>query len=195
MAEMEAIQLAQSVGSLLHTEHIVSWGEEAGANDNRLVEQSLTQLVEVTDSIYYAYVIKQQNGNITVIADSSSADFGTSLPTEHSYEKTEKINRLPFDTGQSLVAESISDSYGDWVRVLVPIYDSNKNSVVAALGLSYSEHEWSANLWKKMIPDIIVVTCLTALAFTLNNLLRENLKYNEAKQSRQESERSKSVFF
>jgi diguanylate cyclase (GGDEF)-like protein/PAS domain S-box-containing protein len=46
-----------------------------------------------------------------------------------------------------------------------------------------------------MIPDFIVVACLQALMFTILNLLHESTKYKEAERSRQESERSKSVFF
>lgn len=195
MAKSEAVQLAQSVGSLLHVEHIVALGEQAEIQDGRLVEQALTQLVEVTDSIYYAYVLKRQSGNITIVVDSSAADSITSHPTKHSCEETAEINRLPFDTGQSFIIEPISTPDGGWIRALVPILDSDQKNIIAVLGLSYSAAEWYAKLWEKMIPDILVVACLVVLALTLFDLLRKNSKFKEAEGSRQESERSKSVFF
>lgn len=195
MAISEATQLAQSVGSLLHVEHIAELGEQDEVPDGRLVERSLTHLVEVTDSIYYAYVLKQQNGNIKVIVDSATAESSTSRLTRSSCEETVEINRLPFTTGQSVITEPISTPCGDWIRALVPIFDLHTNDIVAVLGLSYSAAEWHANLWQKMIPDMIVVACLAALILTLFNLLHQNSKYREAEESRQESERSKSVFF
>ncbi len=195
MAKSEALGLAHSVGSLLHVEHIEALASGGRVPDGCLVEQSLTKLVEVTDSIYYAYVLSRQGGDISIIADSSTADSGTFHPAKSSYDDTSDINRLSFDTGQSFITDPVSVSRGDWVRALVPIYGLDGESVVAVLGLSYSASEWQGKLWKKMIPDIMVIACLAALIFMLFNLLRKNARFKEAEASRQESERSKSVFF
>lgn len=198
MAESEALQMAQSVESLLHTEHIATLtfaGSTQAISDTSLVEQSLVQLVEATDSIYYAYILKQQSENIVVIADSSAADSGTFSPMKRSCEETVEINRLPFETGGRMITKPISAPCGDWIRALVPILDTENKDVIAVLGLSYSASEWQTNLWKKMIPDIAVVTCLAVLILMLFNLFRKNLEFKEAEKSRQESERSKSVFF
>ena len=46
-----------------------------------------------------------------------------------------------------------------------------------------------------MIPHIIIAAFMVILAFMIINLFRKNSKYKEAEESRQESERSKSVFF
>ena len=195
MAKSEATQLGQSVGSLLHVEHIVELSEQAAASEYHLVERSLTQLVEVTDSIYYAYILEENNGDISIVVDSSAADSITSRPIRSSCEETVESNRLPFDTGESLITEPISTPCGDWIRVLVPIMDSEYKNPVAVLGLTYSEAEWHGKLWEKMIPDIVVLVCLAALIFTINNLIHQNSKYKKAEKSRLESERSKSVFF
>ena len=194
MGELQAIQLAQSVGSLLHVEHIAQLYQQADSPESLLVEQSLVQLVEVTDPIYYAYILQRNNGSISITVDSSDADSDTSLPANRSCSETIEINSKPFDTGESVVTGPLPTPCGNWIRVLVPIFDSNEK-VVAVLGLSYSASEWHTNLLKKMIPDVLMVILLIALVITLFNLLRENLKYKQAEQSRQESERSKSVFF
>jgi diguanylate cyclase (GGDEF)-like protein/PAS domain S-box-containing protein len=194
MGELQAIQLAQSVGSLLHVEHIAQLYQQADSPESLLVEQSLVQLVEVTDPIYYAYILQRNNGSISITVDLSDADSDTSLPANRSCSETIEINSKPFDTGESVVTGPLPTPCGNWIRVLVPIFDSNEK-VVAVLGLSYSASEWHTNLLKKMIPDVLMVILLIALVITLFNLLRENLKYKQAEQSRQESERSKSVFF
>ena len=194
MGELQAIQLAQSVGSLLHVEHIAQLYQQADSPESLLVEQSLVQLVEVTDPIYYAYILQRNNGSISITVDSSDADSDTSLPANRSCSETIEINSKPFDTGESVVTGPLPTPCRNWIRVLVPIFDSNEK-VVAVLGLSYSASEWHTNLLKKMIPDVLMVILLIALVITLFNLLRENLKYKQAEQSRQESERSKSVFF
>lgn len=198
MAESEALQMAQSVESLLHAEHIETLifdDSTQAISDASLVEQSLVRLVEATDSIYYAYILKQQSENIVVIADSSAAVSDTSNPTKRSCEETAEINRLPFETGQSLVTEPISLPCGTWIRVLVPVKNPENGDIIAALGLSYSASEWQSKLWKKMVPDILIVIFLALLVFMLLNLLWNNLKLKKAEWSRLESERSKTVFF
>jgi diguanylate cyclase (GGDEF)-like protein/PAS domain S-box-containing protein len=196
MAESQAVQLAESVASLIHVEHIEELSEQADTSDARLVEESLVDLVEVTDSIYYAYILKQNDdGSITVSIDSSAADSATSRPTRRNCEETANINKILFDSGRSLVTQPIKSACGEWIRALVPIFSIDKKSVIAVFGISYSADEWNAGLWKRMIPDFIVVACLQALMFTILNLLHESTKYKEAERSRQESERSKSVFF
>jgi hypothetical protein len=177
-AESEALRLAQSIESLLHVEHIEMLAlDDPTASEGHLVEQSLVHLVEATDSIYYAYILRQQGEDIAIIADSSSADSDTSNPIARHCEETTEVNLLPFETGQSVLAESISTRCGDWMRALVPIYDLKDENVIAVLGLSYSASEWQANLWGRMIPDFVVAACLAALVFTLFNLLRQKTEH------------------
>lgn len=189
IAKSEALQLARSVESLLHVEHISTLTLEEQPqtiSDYSLIERSLVRLVENTDSIYHAFILKKERDDVVALIDSAAAypDFPTIVI---SIEETAEINRLPFDTGQSVLTEPISTSYGKWIRALVPIYDLNNEHVVAVLGLSYSADEWQANVWKKMIPEIIIVVCLMILVCILLNLRQKH-------EMLEESERSKSVF-
>jgi diguanylate cyclase (GGDEF)-like protein/PAS domain S-box-containing protein len=195
MARMEAKQLAQSVSSLLHVEHIMALGEGDAASDEELVEQSLSYLVEVTDSIYYAYLLKEKNGDIKIVVDSSTADSATSSPTSRSCEEAIGTNSEVFASGEGIVTGPITTPCGEWIRTLVPIFDMDGREVIAVLGISYSAMEWKNNLWTKMIPDFIVTISILALIYTIYRLLLQNERYKHAEESRQESERSKSVFF
>lgn len=197
MAKDEALQLAQSVEALLHPEHIVALvldGPQA-LSEAATVEQSLVRLVEENDSIYYAYILKQQGENIVVITDSSGADSPTSNPTKRSCEETAEINRWPFETGKSILTEPVSLPCGTWIRALMPVKNPENGDIIAALGLSYSASEWQSNLWERMLPDMLVVLCLALLVFILLILILNNLKLKKAEWSRLESERSKTVFF
>lgn len=197
MAKDEALQLAQSVEALLHPEHIAALASDdpQALADAASVEQSLVRLVEENDSIYYAYILKQQGENIVVITDSSGADSPTSNPTKRSCEETAEINQLPFETGQGLLTEPVSLPCGTWIRALVPVKNPANGDIIAALGLSYSASEWQSTLWERMVPDILVVISLALLVFILLSLIWNNLKLKKAERSRLESERSKAVFF
>ena len=179
MAKDEALQLAQSVEALLHPEHIAALALDdslPALAEAATVEQSLVRLVETTDWIYYAYILKQQSENIVVIADSSAAVSDTSNPTKRSCEETAEINRLPFETGQSILAEPVSLPCGVWIRALVPIFDSDNKNVIAVLGLSYSDAEWQASVWGNMVHEFIMVAGLLAIVLILFDLWYKHSK-------------------
>lgn len=123
MAKAEATQLARSVSALLHAEHIEALAKQSAPPEGCLVEESLTTLVEVTDSIYYAYILSMRGESAVVVADSSAAKTDSSRPTKRNCEETTEINLLPFETGQSLVTDPISAPCGRWIRVLIPLHN------------------------------------------------------------------------
>lgn len=144
-----------------HIEALAPDGQ-AAAPEGLLVEQALARLVETTDSVYDAYILKQQDGGIAVVADSSAADSAASRAAKRGCGETASVNRLPFETGQGLLTKPISLPCGEWIRALAPIYDSGGKRVIAVLGLNYSSAEWRANLRKQMPP-----TCWLPLVWRL----------------------------
>lgn len=191
MAESETLQLAHTIEALLHMEHLnglVSDDKTIETVDLGLVEESLAGVVKENDSIYYAYVLKKQDGDIFVIADSSNKDTADFKLMKNSFEEAVEANQIPFETGEGVVTKPMSTSNGKWIRVLVPIFDTDSKDVIATLGLTYSAAEWHAGLWNKMDFDIIIVICFLILTCTLAVLRYKNLKLKE-------SERSKSVFY
>lgn len=182
-AEAEALRLAHSVESLLHVHDVEQLSREHDDSDERrLIESSLTHLVESTDSIYYAYILKREGDGIMVMADSAAAKMGTSRPIRRICEENIDINRLPFESGKSMLAPPVAAPCGDWIRALVPIINTGGN-VVGALGLTYSADEWQAALWRRMVPDIVVVGCLLALSLLLLDLRRNHTRLEGVTQS------------
>ncbi len=175
--EAEALRLAGSIKALLHVEHIEALSpEDLDTAESLLVTQSLVHLVEATEPIYYAYILKQKDDGIVVAADSAAAQSITSKPIKRLCEETTEVNRLPFETGESILTERITTRCGSWVRALVPIYASGGGQVIAVLGLSYSAEEWQATLSRKMVPDLAVVLCLLTLAGAVFHLRHNHAK-------------------
>ncbi len=90
----ENLKLAESIGSLLHRDHI----EMLTSYDNRdiesvgyYLEESLVNIVETTDSIYYAYLLKEEGDRLKIVADSSKAQSGTSKVIRRTCEEAEEV--------------------------------------------------------------------------------------------------------
>src|SRR5690554_4621300 len=72
IAEKEALQLVNSVEAFLPESQIydlslsIKDSQETKATSMDFIEQSLSRFVETTESIYYAYILKKQDGDIFV---------------------------------------------------------------------------------------------------------------------------------
>ena len=73
IASSEAIMLAESAQSVMHTEHILelSGSEEDTAKPEYIMTKlSLSELVKTTNPIRFAYLVAQRNGKIIFLVDS-----------------------------------------------------------------------------------------------------------------------------
>lgn len=185
----ENLKLAESIGSLLHTDHI----EMLTSYDNRdiesvgyYLEESLVNIVESTDSIYYAYLLKEEGDRLKIVADSSKAESGTSKAIRRTCEEAEEVNKLAFENKKSLITDPVTTKCGSWVRSLTPLYNMEGKDIIGVLGLSYPSGEWKESLYKDIIPDIIIVIFINLLIYVIF------LIYNKSKRLG-EVEREKSV--
>ncbi len=95
LASSEAIQLAQSLESLLHPEHIeeLSGSAEDLNNPTYVMEKhSLARLIEVTNPIRFAYLLGERNGSVVFLMDSEPPDSPDySPPGQIFYEAQDSI--------------------------------------------------------------------------------------------------------
>ncbi len=181
IASSEAVTLAQSLESLLHPEHIAELS--GGAKDLEkpeyaMAKLSLNRLAESANTIHFAYVIGEQDGDIVSLLDSSSYSQGF-IPPEQVYTRTDDIYREPFIKGQSILSRPVTDNLGTWISALVPIKSPDSGEVIAVFGIDYSASEWYQRLWNQMAPDMIIVLCLNLLVVALLRTWSQHIKLKE----------------
>lgn len=181
MASSEAVQLAQSLESLLHPEHIEELsGSEADIErpEYSMAKTSLMRLVDTTNSIRFAYLMAERNGNIVILMDSESPDSVDYSPPGQVYTEAEDIDREPFLRGEPVLTKPTKDRWGTWISALVSIKDLESGETIAIFGIAYSATEWYTALWKQMIPDITVVVIFLLLYFALLYILIQHSRLN-----------------
>ncbi len=62
-----------------------------------------------------------------------------------------------------MLSELQTDRWGTWISALVPIKDPDTGKIIAILGIDYPASEWYARIWKRMIPDGIIVISILLL--------------------------------
>lgn len=187
MAKKEALQLTQSLGALLPSNHVANLVEKEG-NSNSLeyyvIEKSLNNLSETTDTIHCAYLIGKFNDSGKLMVTSSDK-----MSIKELNKDMDRVDWKHFELGKNMLTKPENNKSGKWVRTLVPIKDPDKGKVVAVFGLSYDIEEWNKNIYKKMIPDFAIVLNVLILVFAIIKIWREHsslkekseeLKFNEA---------------
>lgn len=165
-ASLEAITLAESVGSLLHAEHVAKLSGSSSdleKNEYILTSLSLANLAKASDSIHFAYLLGEENDNMIFLADSESPESPDFSPPGQLYTEAKDIDWQPFRTGKTVLTEPTTDRWGNWISAMVPIIDPINGRVIAVLGVDYSASEWQMQIWKKMFPDIVIVTSMLLL--------------------------------
>lgn len=169
-ASEEAIQLAQSLEAMLHPEHIAEFSgstADIGISEYGMAKAALTRLVDTTDKIRFAYLLREQNGRLTFLMDSESPDSPDYSPPGQVYEEADDLVREPFGTGLTVITPPVSDRWGTWISALVPVKSPAGGETVAVFGIDFSASEWYAALQEQMIPDIMITAVVLLLYFSM----------------------------
>lgn len=191
-AKDEAIILAQSLESLIHYDHIKEL--EGSINDlddpeYHLAKAGLIRLVETTNDIHFAYIIKQIDNEMIIIMDSETVDSDNYSPPGDVYYEADDTYKRVFLTKETTITKPITDRWGTWISVLVPIIDPLDNTVVAIFAIDYDAKQWNSNIWQNMTPDFFIIIILTVLLVVVISIKRqhdivvklsEKLKHDEA---------------
>lgn len=181
-ASSEAIVLAESLSTLLHPEHIAELSgtaKDLHTPEYITIKLSLRRLVEKTNPIRFAYLMAKQDDRILFLADSEAVGSPDYSPPGEIYEDASDVTRSPFYTGKTVLSAAETDRWGTWISALVPVKDPVSKRIVAVFGIDYSAAAWYANLWKRVIPDLIITLCILLLSLALLRIWFLHMKLRE----------------
>ena len=191
-ASAQAIALANSVEAVMPQRHISRLSgsvEDLDKPEYEMMKENLTLLVEVTNPIRFAYLLAERSENIVILMDSESPESSDYSPPGQVYGEANDVFREPFQTNETILTKPITDRWGTRISVLVPVNDPTTGNVIAVFGVDYSASEWYAQIWKHMVPDIIIAISMLSLSFILlyawiqhdaNKMLSKQLAFDEA---------------
>lgn len=191
-ASDEAIMLAQSLETMFHTEHIKELKgniEDLENPEYLMAKENLIRLANTANPIRFAYFLGQQDGKIVILIDSEEPYNEDYSPPGQVYEEVDEITKRVFSSGEVVLTEPTTDRWGTWISVLIPVVDTTDGSVIAVFGIDYPATQWYANIWRQMIPDVIIVLSVLMLFFGLlrswsqHNLLKtlnKKIAFDEA---------------
>lgn len=189
-ASSYAVALANSIESVMPQKHMNTLSgnaDDLNKPEYEMIKNHLIGLVETTNPIRFAYLMAERGEDIVILIDSEPPESSDYSAPGQVYEEADDVIRKSFGTGETVFTKPTTDRRG--ISVFVPVKDSATGNVIAVFGMDYSAQEWYAQLWKHMIPDIIVIICIVMLSFALlygriqydnTKTLSRKLAYDEA---------------
>lgn len=182
IAADEAIQLAESLEALLHPEHLAELSgtpDDLSRHEYAYAKEGLIKLAETTNPIRFAYLLLERNNDILILMDSERPDSVDYSPPGQLYSEADEQIRIPFRTHKTYITTAITDRWGTWISVLVPVLHPQDQSIIAVFGIDFDTTEWTARLWNRMIPDIAIGLAVLSLTLSLLYILFQNTRLQE----------------
>ena len=183
------IDYAESTKLFINTKDIKTLNVDLSDIENESYQFLKTNLVDLKQSrnnIEFAYLMKKIDNRIYFLVDSEDPDSKDySYPGQLYFEATPN-DFEPFLSKQTVVTDEISDRWGTWISVLVPIVDGNE--VVAVLGLDYDAVSFKQNILNQTLNYFYVFISIFVLIIVYYWIAKKNIELQKLSNQLKESE-------
>src|SRR5665647_2219082 len=152
------------------------------------IKSILEKLVKVNKGIRFAYIYTQKEGKIYFIADSEPVDSKDYSPPGQEYTEASNEYKKPFEDGNTLITQPVTDRWGTWVSILVPMKDNKTGKTIAVFGMDYPAETWSNEAASLTVQACAIVFVLFLLLFAFYIILNKNEKMKKSQTIIQKNE-------
>lgn len=201
----EVLQIARSIETTLPKENLKTLKAKPSDIEKpqyKLLKNTLKAIIRANPKARFAYIYTRQNGKIYFIADSEPAQSKDYSYPGQEYSEADLAYSLPFDNGKEFVTGSLTDRWGTWISVLIPIKDEVTGKTTAVFAMDFNAKSWDAVLLFKIIESGALIVLLLLACFFLfiingkNEMFKsENAKHRLTENELRESEKKYRTIF
>lgn len=163
------LKIGRSVGAMIPTEDLQTLettSEDIYKPHYVQLKNKLKAIKIANPEARFAYLYTEKNGKVFFIADSEPEESEDYSPPGQELTEAVAQDIQPFKDGKALVTTPLTDRWGTWVSVLIPIKDDSTGKIVAVFGLDFD-----AKSWNTLIFDAIFKSSLLVVLLILSTLL------------------------
>ena len=172
------LQICRSIETLLPKEdlqQLEAKPEDISSPHYLVIKTALKAIIKVNNKARFAYILKERNGKLYFYADSESEQSTDISPPGQEFTEADDEDYQPFRDGKELITSSLTDRWGTWKTVYIPIKNS-QGKVLAVFGMDFDSRLWAIALIIDVIKSsLLMLVLLLALLFSFG-LRRRNLK-------------------
>lgn len=171
------LQVAQSIEASLPKDELAFLGEKPedleGKNFLHL-KSALQKIIAVNKDARFAYLYIERNGKLYFLVDSEPENSPDYSPTGQEFTEAAPIDMQPITEGKSLITQPVTDRWGTWVSVEVPIKDANTGKIIAALGMDYNARTWKNRTLFEVSESSLLVLIILILGLVFRRSYHKN---------------------
>ena len=152
------------------------------------IKTSLLNIRKLDEKIRFSYIYVERKGEIYIVADSEPVDSKDYSPPGQKYTEASVENLKPFVSKQALITKPITDRWGTWISILVPMKSYKSDEVIAVFGMDYPAKDWNDEAIVRVTQAGIIILALILIMLAFYVVIDSNLKIRE-------SERNYHTFF
>jgi PAS domain S-box-containing protein len=115
-----------------------------------------------------------KDGSIVFLVDSEPPGSPGYSPPGDMYLEAADVYYEPFTLGKTVITHPVTDRWGTWVSVLVPVVDPVTEKIIAVFGIDFPADKWYADIYNEMIPDTLIVISVFLLLLALFHTLAQH---------------------
>ncbi len=182
--ENNAIKNAETFAAGIHKTLIHEFNGNSGDLDKteyKEIKNSLIRLVKNNDEIRRAYIFVKKEDKIHILADSEVE--GSEDYSPPGLEYTEADSRIfgIFNTGQTTILNPVTDRWGSWASVLVPMKSIDTDEIIAVFRIDYPVESWNYHAIVRTLQVSMVMFCLLIILVMLNISYYQYLQITDEK--------------
>ena len=194
------LQVAESVEASLPPDELkflIQRPEELEDNQFKKIKATLQKVLSVNKDAQFAYLYIERDGKLYFVVDSEELGSPDYSPAGQEFTEAAPIDFKPILEGKSLVTKPVTDRWGTWVSVEVPVKDPNTGKIIAAFGMDYNANTWKNKLLFEVSESSLMVIIILILGYVFrrsyyNNILlkKENTQRIKAEKNLRENEQT-----
>lgn len=188
----EAIKTAKIAASALSGEMVRKLNAIPGDTGTIAYKSIKERLIKIKSVVYnarFAYLFAKKEGKIYFMADSEPEDSKDYSPPGQEYSEVDTNFVKFFDSRKDFITPPITDRWGTWVSVLVPIIDETTGRTIAVFGMDYEADRWRSSIaFDVLRASALIVFAFLLLIFLLIKLVLKNKILNTEATEREHAE-------
>jgi signal transduction histidine kinase/CheY-like chemotaxis protein/HPt (histidine-containing phosphotransfer) domain-containing protein len=163
--------------------------EDLGTIGYASIKSRMGELLRVSDEVKFIYFYTKRDGKIFLMVDSEPPDSEDYSPPGQEYTEAADDIYKPFEDGNPLITAPVTDRWGTWVSVLIPIKDSKTGDMVAVLGVDYPANKWDKEAFSHTLETGIILFVVSLLLISIYITFIKNLGLQTSVNERKQAEK------
>lgn len=182
----QALRIARTIETQLNWEMLKklrAMPEDKGTIEYESIKKRLINLGKINSDFRFTHIYTHKDGKIYFMVDSEPIDSKDYSPPGQEYNEANEVFWKPFEDKEAIVTQPVTDRWGTWVSILVPMKDLDTGNIIAVFRMDYPAKMWNNGAISHTLEAGIIVFAIFLLLISFYIIFNdgEELSRSEAK--------------